>query len=87
MVCSACAANPAALVVSRHRVVRSDGALGDYRWGLTTGSTLLDVSVALIAGMQLDVLGDLGDLRGAFASNYNVPLARHATANIVSGVA
>lgn len=39
------------------------------------------------AGMQLDVLGDLGDLRGAFASNYNVPLARHATATIVSGVA
>ena len=87
MVCSACAPIPAALVASCHRIVRSNGALGDYRWGLTTRSILLDVSVAPIAGVQLDVLGDLGDLRGAFASNYNVPLARHATATIVSGVA
>ena len=40
---SACAANPAAIVVPCHRVVRSDGALGGYRWGLATKSTLLEV--------------------------------------------
>ena len=40
---SACAANPAAFVVPCHRVVRSDGTLGGYRWGLATKSTLLEV--------------------------------------------
>jgi AraC family transcriptional regulator of adaptative response/methylated-DNA-[protein]-cysteine methyltransferase len=39
---SACAANPAALVVPCHRVVRSDGSLGGYRWGLDVKSALLD---------------------------------------------
>lgn len=32
-VASACAANPTALVVPCHRVLRSDGGLGGYRWG------------------------------------------------------
>lgn len=31
---SACARNPVALVVPCHRIVRSDGSLGGYRWGL-----------------------------------------------------
>jgi AraC family transcriptional regulator, regulatory protein of adaptative response / methylated-DNA-[protein]-cysteine methyltransferase len=40
-VARACAANPTALVVPCHRVVRSDGALGGYRWGLARKRALL----------------------------------------------
>jgi AraC family transcriptional regulator of adaptative response/methylated-DNA-[protein]-cysteine methyltransferase len=43
---SACAANPAALVIPCHRVVRSDGSLGGYRWGLDVKSALLDVEAS-----------------------------------------
>jgi AraC family transcriptional regulator of adaptative response/methylated-DNA-[protein]-cysteine methyltransferase len=32
-VANACATNPAAIVIPCHRVVRSDGATGGYRWG------------------------------------------------------
>jgi AraC family transcriptional regulator of adaptative response/methylated-DNA-[protein]-cysteine methyltransferase len=38
---SACGANPAALVVPCHRVVRGDGSLGGYRWGLAAKQALL----------------------------------------------
>ncbi|HQR45329.1 MAG TPA: methylated-DNA--[protein]-cysteine S-methyltransferase, partial [Thermoanaerobaculia bacterium] len=31
---SACARTPVAIVVPCHRIVRSDGSLGGYRWGL-----------------------------------------------------
>jgi len=31
---SACARNPAALVVPCHRVLRTDGEIGGYRWGV-----------------------------------------------------
>lgn len=40
-VARACAANPAALAVPCHRVVRSDGALAGYRWGLDRKCQLL----------------------------------------------
>ena len=40
-VARACATNPAAVVIPCHRVVRSDGALGGYRWGLSRKSALL----------------------------------------------
>ena len=40
-VASACAANPAALVTPCHRVVRTDGSLGGYRWGLGRKEVLL----------------------------------------------
>ncbi len=39
---SACAANPAALAVPCHRVVRQDGSLGGYRWGIATKRALLE---------------------------------------------
>jgi AraC family transcriptional regulator of adaptative response/methylated-DNA-[protein]-cysteine methyltransferase len=39
---SACGANPVALVVPCHRVVREDGSLGGYRWGLERKQSLLE---------------------------------------------
>ena len=38
---AACAANPVALLVPCHRVLRSDGTLGGYRWGTETKAALL----------------------------------------------
>ena len=40
-VARACASNPAALVVPCHRVVRSDGTVGGYRWGPDRKEALL----------------------------------------------
>lgn len=41
-VARACATNPAAVVIPCHRVVRSDGTLGGYRWGLKRKQALLE---------------------------------------------
>jgi AraC family transcriptional regulator of adaptative response/methylated-DNA-[protein]-cysteine methyltransferase len=38
---TACGANPIAVAVPCHRVVRGDGALGGYRWGLARKKALL----------------------------------------------
>jgi AraC family transcriptional regulator, regulatory protein of adaptative response / methylated-DNA-[protein]-cysteine methyltransferase len=43
---SACGANPVALLVPCHRVVRNDGGLGGYRWGLQRKQRLLDAERA-----------------------------------------
>jgi AraC family transcriptional regulator of adaptative response/methylated-DNA-[protein]-cysteine methyltransferase len=40
-VANACAANPLALVVPCHRVVRRDGGLGGYRWGMRVKKMLI----------------------------------------------
>lgn len=40
-VASACAANPLALVIPCHRVVRSDGGLAGYRWGVERKGELI----------------------------------------------
>jgi AraC family transcriptional regulator of adaptative response/methylated-DNA-[protein]-cysteine methyltransferase len=40
-VAAACAANPLAVAIPCHRVVRSDGALAGYRWGLERKRMLL----------------------------------------------
>lgn len=40
-VANACGANPAALIVPCHRVVRSDGSLGGYHWGIERKRQLL----------------------------------------------
>jgi len=40
-VARACATNPVAVAIPCHRVVREDGSLGGYRWGLERKKTLL----------------------------------------------
>jgi AraC family transcriptional regulator, regulatory protein of adaptative response / methylated-DNA-[protein]-cysteine methyltransferase len=41
-VARACATNPVSIVVPCHRVVRADGNLAGYRWGISRKQTLLD---------------------------------------------
>jgi AraC family transcriptional regulator of adaptative response/methylated-DNA-[protein]-cysteine methyltransferase len=41
-VARACATNPVSVVIPCHRVVRGDGSLGGYRWGLARKRALLD---------------------------------------------
>lgn len=38
---SACGANPVALIIPCHRVIRSDGKLGGYRWGIERKQQLI----------------------------------------------
>ena len=42
MAASACAVNRIAVLVPCHRVLRADGGLGGYRWGLARKRTLID---------------------------------------------
>jgi O-6-methylguanine DNA methyltransferase len=51
-VARACATNPASVVIPCHRVVREDGGLGGYRWGMERKETLLaqEKEVAETAG-------------------------------------
>ena len=46
-VAQACASNRLGVVVPCHRVVRNDGSLGGYRWGLQVKARLLDAEGAL----------------------------------------
>jgi methylated-DNA-[protein]-cysteine S-methyltransferase len=43
---TACATNPLPLVIPCHRVIRSDGSMGNYRGGLAAKQTLLALEVA-----------------------------------------
>jgi len=41
-VAQACGANPLAVAIPCHRVVRTDGALSGYRWGIARKRALLN---------------------------------------------
>ena len=41
-VANACASNPVAVLVPCHRIVRTDGTMGGYRWGLERKQELLE---------------------------------------------
>lgn len=43
---SACARNPLPLVIPCHRVVRTDGSIGQYAGGITAKATLLELEAA-----------------------------------------
>jgi AraC family transcriptional regulator of adaptative response/methylated-DNA-[protein]-cysteine methyltransferase len=45
-VARACATNPVAIAIPCHRIVRSDGELGGYRWGIIRKETLLRMELA-----------------------------------------
>jgi AraC family transcriptional regulator, regulatory protein of adaptative response / methylated-DNA-[protein]-cysteine methyltransferase len=46
-VASACAHNPVALIIPCHRVVRADGSLSGYRWGIARKQAILEREAAL----------------------------------------
>src|SRR5690606_16514107 len=60
-VAQACAANPLALAVPCHRVVRTDGALSGYRWGVERKRLLLE--------RERDAASGAVDPAGALAGN------------------
>ena len=49
-VASACAKNRIAIIVPCHRVIRGDGGLGGYRWGLARKRTLIEQERRMQAG-------------------------------------
>jgi AraC family transcriptional regulator of adaptative response/methylated-DNA-[protein]-cysteine methyltransferase len=47
-VARACATNPVAVAIPCHRVVRQDGSMGGYRWGIERKKTLLEIEQSVV---------------------------------------
>jgi len=47
-VARACATNPVAVAIPCHRVVRQDGSIGGYRWGIERKKALLEMEQAVV---------------------------------------
>jgi AraC family transcriptional regulator of adaptative response/methylated-DNA-[protein]-cysteine methyltransferase len=45
-VARACASNPVAIAIPCHRIVRSNGEMGGYRWGIKRKQQLLEMEAA-----------------------------------------
>jgi AraC family transcriptional regulator of adaptative response/methylated-DNA-[protein]-cysteine methyltransferase len=56
-VARACATNPVALVVPCHRVIKEDGSLGGYRWGMERKQTLLDTEHHIVTQEYAEAAG------------------------------
>jgi len=58
-VARACATNPAAILIPCHRVVREDGGLGGYRWGIKRKEALLagEKTTRKASGSEIQVAG------------------------------
>ncbi len=67
-VARACAANPVALVIPCHRVVRGDGDPGGYRWGVARKRLLLEQERSAAQRAERRVLRDLIDAIGGGTS-------------------
>jgi len=52
-VANACASNRVPLVIPCHRVVKKNGDLGGYRWGVDRKQKLMDMEVENISGRNL----------------------------------
>ena len=58
-VARACATNPVALVIPCHRIVRGDGSLGGYRWGLERKRKLLSREKSAAASAKKKWISEL----------------------------
>ena len=56
-VANACGANKIAVLIPCHRVVRSDGGLGGYRWGVSLKESLLARECELTSERQARICG------------------------------
>ncbi len=74
-VARACAANPVALVIPCHRVVRGDGDPGGYRWGVARKRLLLEQERSAAQLAERRVLREVTDVIGADAAASAAPVA------------
>ncbi len=72
-VAGACAANPVALVIPCHRVIRSDGGLGGYRWGLQRKQRLLNLEASMAANGHWKLTAPAGAERAEAALRHPHP--------------